>query len=1232
MLQKTPVDISFAQGLDLQSDPKRVAIGKFLTLVNSVFTTTGLLQKRNGFPALTSLPTLDTTILTTFNDDLTAIGSDIFAYSTSLKDWVDKATLFPCELSTLPLIRSNLNQSQADSVVSANGLVCTVYTDQNPASLTDKLYRYVVADAVTGQNIIEPTTITSADPTYGTPRVFLLGTYFVILFTTHPATYHLRYIAVSANDPTIVTSPRDISSNYAAFGTLAFDGLVVGNQLFVAYYSLTGGDSVKVTYISDVAVGPVTAVVLRAVDGEIFSLCADTSNPQSPVIYISFVSFDVGIVFAAAVDTSLNIIMPALGFIGNIFANIATTATDGVLTVFCENYNNYPGNLVPTHYISTATLQPSFIFTSVFASGAASIVVSSTRGLVVGMYLLDITTIAHITTGTTITSIVGTTVGLSVNTAGNSAASPGDRLIGVFFTGTPVIRRSVGLASKAFLLNNVSYMLVAYTSAFQPSFFMMDGSGNIIYKLAYSNAGNLPTAPELPYLPTGLPNYSFTASPSGTLTAGSTLVTSVSNINGIVPGMPIYGHGLSLGTYVVSAAANLITMSASASLSVIGAPLSIGTLYIAYLVKDSITAVNKANAATNIVAGIYAQAGINLGQFTIGTTRVCSSEAANTLNLSGGFVWSYDGYTACEQNFFVWPDYVKATWTSNSVVTPTGTWALGSTSVTLSSSSGVSVGMTIVDTTGGHGAYIPAGTVITAVSGVVVTISHATTTAATGDALSIQGNIAALSLGVNTNAYYYQVLYSWADNQGNRNMSAPSIPLGVTSSGSATTGIVTLVISTLRLTYKINNPVKIEVYRWSVLNPVYYQVTSTLLPLLNNPVVDTVTFVDTLADASIVGNEIIYTTGGVVEDISPPATSIMTLFQTRMWLVDAEDRNLLWFSKQIIDATPIEFSDVFTYYVSPTIGASGSTGPITALFPMDDKLIVWKHSACYYINGSGPDNRGANSQFSEPIFISSTIGCANQQSLVLIPQGIMFESDKGIWLLGRDLSTQYIGGPVQSITQDNRVTSAVTVPDTTQVRFTMKSGITLMFDYYFSQWGTFTINALSSTLYQGQHTYLNIFGQVFQESPGTYLDGSAPVLMSFTTSWISLAGIQGFERFYYALMLGSYITPFLLDVQFAYDFNDSPSQSQRVAPDGYEPDWGGDALWGSNRSWGGTSGVFKSRVFPDRQKCETFQLTVNELYDPSYGVPSGAGLSLSGLSLIVGVKRGFRTQSAGGSS
>lgn len=480
--------------------------------------------------------------------------------------------------------------------------------------------------------------------------------------------------------------------------------------------------------------------------------------------------------------------------------------------------------------------------------------------------------------------------------------------------------------------------------------------------------------------------------------------------------------------------------------------------------------------------------------------------------------------------------------------------------------------------------------------------------------------------------YFYQFTYEWTDNQGMIHRSAPSIPVSITTTGSTSSN--TLYVPTLRLTYKTTpNSVRIVGYRWSTAQQTYFQFTSIVNPTINDPTQDFVTIIDTLADSAILGNPIIYTAGGVIENIAPPASIHSSLFKNRYFSISAENRNVLNYSQIILQSTPVEMNDLFAIYVAPSSGAQGSTGEMTCTFPMDDKLIIFKKDAIYYITGNGPDATGNNNDFSEPIFVTASVGCDNPKSLVLMPNGLMFQSDKGIWLLGRDLGTNYIGDDVEAY-NDIPVKSATAIPGTNQIRFVLDNSTTLMYDYFYDQWGTFTnIRAITSTLWQNLHTYLNVDGQVFQEAPNTFLDGSSPVLMSFTTSWISLAGLQGYERFYFGYLLGTYYTPFKLNMSIAYDYASAsdystPSQSIVITPDNYNPPWGGEALWGSGEVWGGPSNTFEARFFPEQQKCETFQISMQEIYDSSYGATSGAGLALSGLSLIVGAKKGYRTQKA----
>lgn len=1009
MLTKQSIAINFAGGVDTKTDPWQLNLENFKSLENSVFTTGKRLTKRNGFAALTALPS-SATSLSTFNGDLTAIGSGILAYSTSNASWVEKGEITPLSLSTLPLIRNNLNQIQADAAVSISGLVCTAYSELNDSTVT---YKYVVADSVTGQNIIAPQ-ILAANATYGTPKVYLLGNYFIIIYSTLVSSaYHLVYIAVSIMNPSQVTAPATITTSYTPATSVAFDAVSFNNNLYVAWNGASTS-GIKAATISSTAPGsanPVsgTVVIDASHVGTILSLCVDM---KMSVVWISYYNSGTSTGYTAAVAPNLVKLasFPAEIITTGTVLNLSSSAQNGICTIFYEVSNTASG--IQTNYVARVTVIQ------------ATAVVSSPR----------------------------------------------------------IVVRSLGLASKSFIIDGIIYFLGAYSSDFQSTYFLINGSLStsaapvITAKLAYENGGG--------YLAFGLPS----ATVQGT------------------------------------------------------------TVTIAYLYKDLVQALANTNSSgTTVAGGIYSQTGINQVQFNFDIENISSAEIGLNLNLSGGYLMAYDGYSLAEQGFHLWPDSIQLDPSSS-------------------------------------GGFLTAQT------------------------------------------YFYQVTYEWTDNQGNAFRSAGSIPLSTATTG--TTSSVTLTIPTLRVTQKIANPVKLVVYRWSTANQLFYQITSITAPILNDTTIDSIDYLDTQADSDIIGNNILYTTGGVIEDIGGPATSNITLFDDRLWLVDSEDQNLLWFSKQVIEATPVEMSDLLTVYVNPNISSTGPTGPITALAPMDDKLIIFKRNALnYIINGSGPDNTGANNGYSQPTFVTSMVGCTNQNSIVFQPEGLMFEyySEAGaqIWIVTRGLATQYIGAPVEALTKNARVVSAIAVPGTNQVRFDLSSGIRLMYDYFYSQWGIHTNTSISSTLYQDLHTYLTPQGQVLQESEGLYTDASNPVLLSFETAWINLASVQGFERFYYFYFLGEYLSPHLLNVGLSYDYNDSVFQNVLIMPDNFS-DATPSAFGDQPAPFGSPASVEQWKIHAQLQKCQSFKITVQEVFDSTLGASPGAGLSLSGLNVIAAIKRGSR--------
>jgi hypothetical protein len=408
-------------------------------------------------------------------------------------------------------------------------------------------------------------------------------------------------------------------------------------------------------------------------------------------------------------------------------------------------------------------------------------------------------------------------------------------------------------------------------------------------------------------------------------------------------------------------------------------------------------------------------------------------------------------------------------------------------------------------------------------------------------------------------------------------------------------------IPTLRLTNKpVETPVSIAVYRTLVNETLFYRVSSFSTPLLNDKTVDSVLFGDTTPDSLLIGNEQLYTTGGVLANGQAPASSLVAQYKNRLISVSSEDPFTWYFSKPVGTNTPVQFSPFF-YKKIPELG-----GPITALGVMDDKLIFFKRSSIFIVVGTGPNNLGLQDDFNDAELVTTDTGCLEPKSVVRMPLGLMYKSAKGIYLLDRGLNVKYIGDEVESYNSDT-VTSSELIEQSNQVRFTLSSGKSLVYDYYFDQWSVFTNqNAADSTIFEGKFTYLRPDGKIYKETPGVWTDGGQPIYLKLKTAWLSFNGLQGLERLYNTMVLGEYKSPHTLTVKVAHDFG-ADSQTT-VIPVATNP------------------GLYQYKVYLNRQKSQSVQFTVNETQS---GAPYGEGLNISALGLEVGVKKGLNTLPAG---
>ena len=470
---------------------------------------------------------------------------------------------------------------------------------------------------------------------------------------------------------------------------------------------------------------------------------------------------------------------------------------------------------------------------------------------------------------------------------------------------------------------------------------------------------------------------------------------------------------------------------------------------------------------------------------------------------------------------------------------------------------------------------------------------------------------------LSTGSYQYQVTYEWTDNYGQIEVSAPAldIPTIDVIGGNG----VQLIIPTLRLTAKRGNRTNpsICVYRTAANGTVFNEVTSILAPLENDPTVDSVIFTDILSDTDAASNRFIYTTGGVLDNMAPPACSLISLYQNRVVLSGLEDPNLIWFSQNKQDysnynTTPTNFA------AELTIGCDPLGGPITAIKNLDQNLVIFKKTNIFIVQGDGPNNTGGGSSYPNPQMLASDVGCANQNSIGLTPNGLMFQSDKGIYLLDRSLNVSYIGAPVQAYNHLT-ITSTTLVPDKNQVIFTTTSGTALVYDYYVAQWSTFTNHyAEDSIVFQNLFTFITSNGYVYQSNPDSFTDGSVPIYMSWTSPNLSFAQLSGFQRVFNVMLLGTYKGPHILNVDVAYDFSPIYSQTASISISPANAFWGEDGYWGTSSPWGGVFQQYQFRIDFAQQICTSIRIRVSDNQTSNYN----EGYAISAITFEIGILPG----------
>lgn len=656
-------------------------------------------------------------------------------------------------------------------------------------------------------------------------------------------------------------------------------------------------------------------------------------------------------------------------------------------------------------------------------------------------------------------------------------------------------------------------------------------------------------------------------------------------------------------------------LAPSGRLTEVGMPDS-GIFGLSYLIKDLLT---------SIAGAIYTQTGVNRLELDFGAdTTFLNIELGQSLLFTGGFVSMYDGISVIEHNFHVYPE------PANLTVFPTG-GGIGP---------GVYSYVFTYEWTDNFGQIqrstpsvptqvtIKPGTPIT-FTGNITTGDNRIFNVSSFTGLIVGQTLTGTDLPSNTHitALNPLALEIVLDQEGT------GTTIGETFTTTDTNHLI-VGTSTLRLTSKVppRGPVLLVGYRTEANGTIYHRDTSVTSPLLNDPSIDSESYIDTTPDQVLIGNEELYTTGELA-DFAAPAVDTISIYKNRAMYVPSENRSSIGYSKQVIPGLPVEFVPEFVQNINE------NGGDITAHIEMDTYFIIFKNKLIFAMSGEGPSSNGSNNDFTEPQLIPSPVGCDNPNTVILTPQGVIFHSDQGFWLLERSLGVGYIGAAVEDF-NNLTFTGAQQIPNTTQIRFTSKEGTSLVYDYFEGEWFVFTNQAaVDCCLFQNKMMFLQSDGQAMQEQsptfvngvefiPGGFTDNGEYIKMKLITAWFSLAQMQGWQRVRELVILGDYKTPHSLTVQVAYNFipvfvqRDIIPAGQILQPQAY----GEGSPYGSpdDIPEGGPFPLYQFRVFMNQQKVQSIQFSIEDNGE----MPYGEGFSLSNMALEVGVKKGLRKMPA----
>lgn len=209
---------------------------------------------------------------------------------------------------------------------------------------------------------------------------------------------------------------------------------------------------------------------------------------------------------------------------------------------------------------------------------------------------------------------------------------------------------------------------------------------------------------------------------------------------------------------------------------------------------------------------------------------------------------------------------------------------------------------------------------------------------------------------------------------------------GATSDPKSVSGDITVAITTIPVLLNGSTSnfrtasIKVEIYRTVNNGTVFYKVGE----VTNG----TTTFNDTVSDATLVNNELLYTEGGVVDNDRPPKCKLVHIFGDIAYYANIEDSTGQILNYRCLQAVPGDIDSVpETFFVDVD-------EEIVGMSSTKSNLVLLGATSIYRVDGFF-DELGRGAMIAERI--SDTANCVSAQGAVQAMDGVFWPGSDGIY-------------------------------------------------------------------------------------------------------------------------------------------------------------------------------------------------------------------------------------------